>query len=59
MKRNNGRISVFAGLCSCLATIVIFAAQDQFTLKSPNGIAFSEFLAMKAKHYTFAGYPAR
>ncbi|MFZ0595336.1 MAG: hypothetical protein WAM39_33035 [Bryobacteraceae bacterium] len=32
MKRNSVRISVFA-------------AQDRFTLKSPNGIAFSEFRA--------------
>jgi hypothetical protein len=43
MKRNNVRISVFAALLFCLAAMLVFAAQDRFTLKSPNGIAFSEF----------------
>ena len=43
MKRNNVRISVFAALCFCLVATVVFAAQDRFTLKSPNGIALSEF----------------
>jgi|SRR5579875_125038 len=43
MKRNNIRISVLASLCFCLLATVQFAAQDRFTLTSPNGIAFSEF----------------
>jgi hypothetical protein len=39
----NVRAGAFAGLFSCLVATVVFAAQDRFTLKSPNGIAFSEF----------------
>lgn len=41
MKRN--QIRIFSTLCFCLVTTLIFAAQDRFTLKSPNGIAFSDF----------------
>jgi hypothetical protein len=48
MKRSNVKISVFAGLCFCLVATVVFAAQDRFTLKSPNGIAFSEFRGYEA-----------
>jgi hypothetical protein len=43
MKRNNVGISVFGALLFCLVTTEAFAAQDRFILKSPNGIAFSEF----------------
>ena len=42
MKRNSIRIGVLAALFLCLLATVVFAAQDLFTLKSPNGIAFSE-----------------
>jgi hypothetical protein len=42
MKRDNARISIFAALLFCLVA-VMFAEQDRFLLKSPNGIAFSEF----------------
>jgi hypothetical protein len=43
MKRNNVTISVFAASFFCVVATAVFAAQDRFTLKSPNGIAFSEF----------------
>ena len=43
MKRNNVRPGVLNALFVCLVATVIFAAQDRFTLKSPNGIRFSEF----------------
>jgi Cytochrome P460 len=43
MKRNNVGIGVLAALGVCLVATAVFAAQDRFTLKSPNGIAFSEF----------------
>jgi Cytochrome P460 len=43
MKRNNVGTGLAAGMFSCLVATVVFAAQDRFTLKSPNGIAFSEF----------------
>ena len=43
MKHNSVRISVFAALVVCLVATMVLAAQDRFTLKSPNGIAFSEF----------------
>lgn len=43
MKHNNVRMSVFTALLFCLAAMLVFAAPDRFTLKSPNGIAFSEF----------------
>ena len=42
MKRNSIRIGVLAALFLCLVATVVFAAQDLFALKSPNGIAFSE-----------------
>ena len=42
MKRNSIRIGALAALFLCLVATVVFAAQDLFTLKSPNGIAFSE-----------------
>jgi hypothetical protein len=43
MKRNNVRMSIFAIIFVRLVATVAFAAQDRFTLKSPNGIGFSEF----------------
>jgi hypothetical protein len=45
MKRKSIKASVFAALFLCLVATVVFAAQDRFrfTLKSPNGIRFSEF----------------
>lgn len=44
MKRNSFvRIGVFASLCVCLVATWVSAGQDRFALKSPNGIAFSEF----------------
>jgi hypothetical protein len=43
MRRSKVGIGVFAAICFCLVATVVFAAQDRFTLKSPNGIAFSEF----------------
>ena len=43
MKRNSVGISVFAALYLCLVATVVFAAQDRSTLKSQNGIGFSEF----------------
>src|SRR6266446_1820356 len=43
MKHNNVRISVFAALLCFLVATLVLAAQDRFTLKSPNGIAFPEF----------------
>jgi hypothetical protein len=43
MKRNHVRLGVFGASGCCFVATVIFAAQDRFTLKSPNGIAFSEF----------------
>src|ERR1700722_20327379 len=43
MKRNLVTVSVCAVLFFCLVATALFAAQDRFTLISPNGIAFSEF----------------
>ena len=43
MKRNLVTVSVFAVLFFCLVATALFAAQDRFTLISPNGISFSEF----------------
>jgi hypothetical protein len=37
------RTGASAALCLGVAATVVFAAQNRFTLKSPNGIAFSEF----------------
>lgn len=43
MKNNRIKVVAFAASFLCLAAAFVFAAQDRFTLKSPNGIAFSEF----------------
>jgi hypothetical protein len=43
MKRTNIRTSVFGALFLCLAATVVFAAQDKYTLRVPNGLAFSDF----------------
>lgn len=43
MKLNSVRMSVFAASFLLIVATVLFAVQDRFTVKSPNGIAFSEF----------------
>ena len=73
MKRTNPRTSVFGALFLCLAATVVFAAQDKYTLRVPNGLAFSDFRGYEnwqvvavsrrtrvaAKDYIFTGYPSR
>jgi hypothetical protein len=43
MKRNKVTISAFAALGFCLVAAVVFAAQDKYTLRVPDGLAFSDF----------------
>jgi len=41
--RNKVRTGVLAALCVCVAATLVFAAQDKYTLRVPNGLAFSDF----------------
>jgi hypothetical protein len=43
MKSNKIRLSVTAAMCSCLVATLAFAAQDKYTLRVPDGLAFSDF----------------
>ena len=43
MKRTSIRRTVFGALFLCLAAALVFAAQDKYTLRVPNGLAFSDF----------------
>jgi hypothetical protein len=43
MKRKSIRATVFAALFLSLLATVVFAAQDKYTLRVPNGLAFSDF----------------
>jgi len=43
MKRKSARAIVFGGLFLFVVTTVVFAAQDKYALRVPNGLAFSEF----------------
>ncbi len=43
MKSNKIRMSVSAAVCSCLVATLAFAAQDKYTLRVPDGLAFSDF----------------
>jgi Cytochrome P460 len=43
MKRKSIRATVFAALFLSLVATVVFAAQDKYTLRVPNGLAFSDF----------------
>src|ERR1700754_185783 len=45
MRRNNDVVTVFAGLVLVAFTV---AAQDKYTLRVPNGLAFSEFRGYEA-----------
>jgi hypothetical protein len=43
MKSNKVRMSAFAAVCSCVVVTLAFAAQDKYTLRVPDGLAFSDF----------------
>ena len=43
MKRKSTRAIVFGGLFLSVVATVVFAAQDKYALRVPNGLAFSEF----------------
>ena len=43
MKHKSIRVIVFVGVSLSVLMALALAAQDKFTLKAPNGIAFSEF----------------
>ena len=43
MKRKSSRAIVFVGVFLCFLVALALAAQDRYTLKVPNGLAFSEF----------------
>jgi hypothetical protein len=43
MKQNKVRISTLAAVCSCLVATMVFGAQDKYTLRVPDGLAFSDF----------------
>jgi hypothetical protein len=43
MKRKSVRATVFAALFLCLVATAVFAAQDKYTVRVPNGLAFSDF----------------
>jgi hypothetical protein len=48
MKRTDVGVRVFATLSFCAVATGLFGTEDRFTLKSPNGIAFSEFRGYEA-----------
>ncbi len=43
MKRKSIRVTVFAGAFLSVLVALAIAAQDKYTLRVPNGLAFSEF----------------
>src|SRR5579872_7454442 len=43
MKSNKVRMSALAAVCSCVVVTLAFAAQDKYTLRVPDGLAFSDF----------------
>jgi len=43
MKRRAIRITVFAGVFLSVLVALVLAAQDKYTVKVQNGLAFSEF----------------
>jgi hypothetical protein len=43
MKRKSILTAVFAALFICLVATGVFAAQDKYTLRVPDGLAFSDF----------------
>ena len=45
MKRRSVRTAVFAATFLSLAVTAVLAAQDKYTLRVPNGLAFSDFRA--------------
>jgi hypothetical protein len=43
MNRKSIRATVFVALLLCLGAMVVLAAQDKYTLRVPDGLAFSDF----------------
>jgi hypothetical protein len=43
MKRKSIRVTVFVGAFLSVLVALVIAAQDKYTLRVPNGLAFSEF----------------
>jgi hypothetical protein len=43
MKFKKVKMSALAAVCSCLVATMVFAAQDKYTLRVPDGLAFSDF----------------
>ena len=43
MKRKSIRVTVFAGAFLSVLVALVIAAQDKYTLRVPNGLAFSDF----------------
>ena len=48
MKRKSIGVIVFVGVFLCVLVALAMAAQDKYTLKVPNGLAFSEFRGYEA-----------
>jgi hypothetical protein len=48
MKRKNIRVTAFAAVFLSMLVALALAAQDKYTLKVPNGLAFSEFRGYEA-----------
>jgi hypothetical protein len=48
MKRKSIRVIVFAGVFISVLVTLAMAAQDKYTMKVPNGLAFSEFKGYEA-----------
>ena len=43
MKRKGIGVTVFVGIFLSVLVALVFAAQDKYTLRVPNGLAFSDF----------------
>src|ERR1700681_4444446 len=48
MKRKSIAVIVFVGIFLCVLAGLAMAAQDKYTVKVPNGLAFSEFRGYEA-----------
>ena len=58
MKRKGTRITVLIGASLLAAAALALAAQDKYTVKVPNGLAFSEFRGYESWQYVASSQTA-